>query len=228
MHTPINSRSTPFLSLTLTPARTTDPHPAFPAQHLFLAADANAAADQAGHAGVQIGSHRKASGSPQLTAVSLQDPLPGSSSVCLRQREEATGIEREGTTSLFDHVDQAGQLGAMVTRSWGRREDSTAKMVSHESAESPGLDIDAFLPPSLSPRQARGTAVTPPSTPRELQKAVSGCTICVMHSCLLTVFVTHRDADLLCRAATLWSCSRHHIACVCRSVCVYGCVCIRT
>ena len=184
MHTPINSRTTPFHSLTLTPARTTDPHPAFPAQHLFLAADANAAADQAGHAGVQIGSHRKASGSPQLTAVSLQDPLPGSSSVCLRQREEATGIEREGTTSLFD---QAGQLGAMVARSWGQRVGSTAKMVSHERAELPGLDIDAFLPPSLSPRQARGTAVTPPSTPRELQKAVSGCTICVMHSCLLRI-----------------------------------------
>ena len=125
----------------------------------------NAPADQPGHAGFQIGPHRKGSSSPQLVALLPQDVLQDSSSVSLRQREEATGIEAEGTPSLFDDDDQARRLEAMVTRSRGRREGSAAKMVSLQVAESSGLDIDAFLPPSLSPRQARGTALTPTSTP---------------------------------------------------------------
>lgn len=159
MHTPINSRTTPPHNFTTTPACTTDTHPAFPSQQVFVAADTNAAADQASHAGGQLGSHRKGFNSPPLVAMLPQEPLPGCSAVPFRQQEKVTDAEMEGTASLCDSGDAAQQHKVTVSSSWGKREGSAAKVLSHKGTESAGLDIDAFLPPSLSPRQARNTAL---------------------------------------------------------------------
>ena len=232
MHTPINSRATPIHSLTTTPARTTDPQQAFPSEHLFLAADANDPADQAGHArghaGVQMGSHRKGSSSPQLVAIQPQGQ--DSSALSLRHCEEATNTEAEGTPSLFDDVDQARRLEAMR----GEREGSAAKMLSHQSAESSGLDIDAFLPPSLSPRQARITALPPPKTLQELQEAVSGFAMCIIRSCLLVKFCGSQRCRFLVQASGFVGMQQGITAslCVCvftlvyfMSVCLHACMC---
>ena len=230
MHTPINSRTTPIHSLTA--ARVTDPNPAFPSQQLLLASDANGPADQAGHAGgragIQMGSHREGSSSPQVVAISPQDPQGDSSIVSRRQCEEATNPKAEGTPTLFGDVDQARRLEAMVSCSWGEKEGSATKMLSHQRAESLGLDIDAFLPPSLSPRQARSTALPCQKHPQKLQKAFPGFAMCIMRSCLLDImdFVSHRDAASLCSPAAFGHASPHHFVYVCVHACVCSCVCV--
>lgn len=108
-------------------------------------------------------SHRKGFNSPPLIAMS-QGPLQGSSAVPFSQRERVTDAEIEGTASLCDSGDNAQQPEATVSCSWGKREGSAAKVLSCKGTESPGLDIDAFLPPSLSPRQARRNTTLPQSS----------------------------------------------------------------
>ena len=200
----------------MTPAHTTDPHPASASQHLFLAAQAFGPAGHAGHAGghagVQMQSHKKGLGSSQP-----QEPLQDSSVVSLRQDEEAKGTEAEGSPALVDGGDQAKGLEAMVRCSWGEREGSAAKVHSHQDTESSGLDIDAFLPPSLSPRQARSTALitTPPDTPQKSQKAVSG--FCNGYHAVLPAWNLRLTEMLphLCRPAAVCACVR---VCVCARV----------
>ena len=203
----------------MTPAHTTDPHPASASQHLFLAAQAFGPAGHAGHAGghagVQMRSHKKGLGSSQP-----QETLQDSSVVSLRQGEEAKGTEAEGSPALVDVGDKAKGLEAMVRCSWGKREGSAAKVHSHQDTESSGLDIDAFLPPSLSPRQARSTALitTPPryttkvaeSSLRFLQRV--SCSVACLE------FETHRNAASFVQAS----------CCVCVRVCVCVCVCTCT
>ena len=253
-HTPISSRTTGIHSLAMTPACTPDPHPALPSQQLFLAADANGPADQAGghaggHAGVQMQSHRKGSNRPQPVAVSPQEPLQGSSAASLRQDQEATDTEVEGVPSLFDGGHQATRLEAVVGRSWGEREGSASKAHSQQGTESSGLDIDAFLPPSLSPRQARSTALNPPtkyttevteSSPRFcngyhafLPAGVCGVSdsqrrLLVQAGCFVGMQQGIAASHGMCVCSCMCVCVRVCV-CVCARarVCVYFCVCVR-
>lgn len=145
-----------------------DSHPAFPSQQLFTASDGPAY--QAGHAGEQGGSHRQGPSSPQPFAMLPEHALQSSSAVPLRQREDvSTAPEAEGVPSLFGGGDRAEQFEAMAGCS---RNVGAVGVPAKACAEASGLDVDAFLPPSLSPRQAINTALHTRSSHRSCSRAL--------------------------------------------------------
>ena len=124
-------------------------------------------------------SHEKGFNTPPIVAMSPLKPLQSCSALPLRQQERVTDAETEGTPSLGNGEDEA-----RVSYSWDKREGSAAKVLSHKGTESSGLDIDAFLPPSLSPRQARNIALPQSSIPQKVQQASLLCCN-VYHACLI-------------------------------------------
>ena len=166
-----------------------------------------------------MGSHTKGFDSPLLVAMSPQGPLQSSSSSAhLRQQERVTDAETEGTPSLCDSGAEAQRHEAMVSCNWGKREGNATKVLSHKGNESSGLDIDAFLPPSLSPRQARHTALPRPSILQKVQQPGD------VYRVLLPARSCNQGNCITVRMTYLCVCV---CVCVCVNfICVLVCACV--
>ena len=154
VNTPVNRQRHPTLSPAVGPSRTPDPISASSFRQLLIDAGNSPTAHQPNHAAGQGNANEDTAGrqQPDTMVASCTELCSSSGSMMPGMQEKSVAPATGGLVeySCDDSVQPKGVGRNVAWRQAGLR--GTAERTGSEPC---GLDVAAFLPPSLSPRQAR-------------------------------------------------------------------------